>query len=144
MPYKDPEKQKQYDKEYYQRNKEKRNQYNKEYYHKNKEKNKEKKKEYDKEYQQTPNGKKTYRISKWKKRGIMFHDYDLLYDIYITTTHCDFCECELNKCNKSRKCVDHDHDIKDDSNVRGIICHSCNARDVLKKEEESIFCDPYF
>ena len=112
MPYKDPEKRNEWCKKYRQRNKDKI-------------------KEYNKEYRQTPQRKKTKRISQWKKQAIIFHDYDLLHDIYLATTHCDFCKCLLNQCNKSRKCVDHNHDINDDINVRGIICHVCNIRGVL-------------
>ena len=129
MPFKDPEKRKEYDKAYRDKHIEKRREYDKEYY----QKNKEKEKEYMKEYRETPQGKKANRISQWKHKGIIFHDYDLLNDIYVSTTHCYFCKCLLNQCGSSRKCVDHDHDIHDDINVRGIICHVCNARDVLNQ-----------
>ena len=60
-------------------------QYNQEYYLKNKEKHK----EYYKKYQQTPEGKKINKISSWKYQGIIFFDWDLLYEIFIETTHCD-------------------------------------------------------
>ena len=134
MPLKDPEKLKEYKKEYYEKNKEK----IKEYYENNKEKikeynetHKEKLKEKRKEYRQTPKGIKSTRTSGWKRQGIIFSDYDLLFDMYISTTHCDFCKCLLNQCGSSRKCVDHDHDITDESNFRGILCHVCNINDVL-------------
>ena len=91
----------------------------------------EKRKAYKKEYNQTPKVKKSLRICDWKRQGIIFHDYDLLHDIYLSTTHCHFCNCELNQCNKSRKCVDHNHDIHDNENVREILCHSCNSKGVL-------------
>ena len=165
MPNKDPEKEKQYQKEYrlknrektkqyrlknkgkgkeyrkeyYLNNKGKMNQQSKEYYLKNIEKtkeyhnkNREKLKEYYKEYRQTEKGKKTARISDWKRQGILCFDYDLLYQLYLKTTHCEYCECELNKCSKSVKCLDHDHSITDKFNVRGVICHICNIKDVLK------------
>ena len=112
MPHKDPEKLKQYKKEYY---------------HKNKEKNK----QYYKEYNQTPLNRKKIRINRWKRWGIIFHDYDLLHDIYLSTTHCYFCKCLLNQCGSSRKCVDHNHDIHDNDNVREILCNSCNVQGVL-------------
>ncbi len=108
MPYKDPEKKKEYDREY-------------------RLKNIEKIKEYEREYRKTPSGKKSNAIRKWRHRGIIFYDYDLLYDIYTHTTHCDECECLLNQCDRSRKCVDHDHSITDDENVRNILCLSCNV-----------------
>ena len=110
MPYKDPEKQKEYFKQYYEENKEKKKEYNK-----------------------LPKGRKTTRITNWKRWGIIFHDYNLLYEIYINTTHCDECKCILNQCSKSLKCVDHDHTITDDNNVRNILCHSCNRKRENKK-----------
>jgi len=67
------------------------------------------------------------RISQWKARGIIFHDYELLHDIYIQTTHCDRCKCCLTMNNGSaQKCLDHDHTITDDINVRNILCKNCN------------------
>jgi len=143
MPYKDPEKQKEYMKQWRETYKNEIKEYWKEYNQTSQrqeymkeynQKNKEKKKEYYKEYYKKPQGKKSDRISHWKQWGIIFHDYDLLYDIYLSTTHCDFCKCELNQCSKSRKCLDHDHDINHNENVRGIVCHSCNIRDVLKNK----------
>ena len=89
-------------------------------------KNTEKYKEYMKTYCKSPQGKKKIRISQWKAQGIIFHDYELLHEMYIATFYCDECECELNKCTRSRKCVDHDHSITDKDNFRNILCHSCN------------------
>ena len=42
-------------------------------------------KENIKKYYQTEESKKRMRINNWKKRGIIFSDYDLLYDIFINT-----------------------------------------------------------
>ena len=105
--------------------------YNKEYYQENKEKNKEKRKEYNKEYYQTDKGKKLNRICAWKKQGIIFFDYYLLYEIYINTTHCDFCNIELTIdkiMTSTTRCLDHDHSITDYDNVRNILCNKCNLR----------------
>jgi len=142
MPHKDPEKRKEYMKKWHQKNKEKNREYCREYYQTHKEeqnkKNKEycqthteERKEYLKKNNQRPEVKKADRIRHWIKQGILFHDYDLLHDKYISTTHCDFCKCLLNQCGSSRKCVDHNHDIHDNENVRGILCNSCNRRGVL-------------
>ena len=117
---------------------EKRKQYMREYRLKNKDKikesqrqyrleNKEKYKQHCREYEQTPERKKSQTIRRWKQQGIIFHDFDLLYEIYTQTTHCDECNCLLNQCDRSRKCVDHDHSITDDENVRNILCLSCNV-----------------
>ena len=92
--------------------------------------NKEKEKERLKKYRSTENGIKSYRISKWKYRGMIHDDFDSVYEIYIHTTNCDYCGCEFTKNNC--RCLDHDHSIKDFNNVRGILCNRCNLRDVLK------------
>ena len=86
-------------------------------------------------YKQTPAGKKVNRISNWKRQGIIVDDYDALHERFISTTHCEKCDVELtggNPTTRTTKCVDHDHDIKDRENVRGILCHACNMNDNCK------------
>ena len=156
MPWKDPEKKKQYMKQYCEKNKEKRKQYMKQYWEKNKKKinvyKKPKEKQYrekNKEainlqqrqwyqknrdeqlartraYQQTPKYLKYRRIKDWNYQGIIFHDMDLLHDIYEQTTHCDNCNVFLQGKGNARKCLDHDHSICDDENVRNVLCNRCN------------------
>jgi len=125
MPHKNPEERKQYQKEY-------------------REKHKEKQKEYMYKYHKglidvrteadlIKNSKpdirlKTQRISQWKSRGIIFHDYNFLYELYIDTTHCNLCNVKLSENNNIyQKCLDHNHDIIDDENVRYICCRKCNG-----------------
>ena len=115
---------KEYQKKWKENNKEKLKETRKQYY----EKNKEIVKETSSKYYKTDKGKKHCRIKNWKSRGIIFFDYDVLYDIYMETTHCDKCECELNQCTRSRKCMDHDHSITDIDNVRNVLCHICNCK----------------
>jgi len=149
MPYKDPEKQREYKKEYYQK---KNKEYMKEYYEKNKEKileqqkeymkeyrekNKEKikeqrkeyrekNKEYYKEYNQTETGKKSCRITNWKKRGIKSDDYNSLYDYYINCKNCELCNVELVEgLDNNSKCLDHDHES---GLFRNVLCRSCNVK----------------
>ena len=108
MPLKDKEREKQYQKEYRIKNKEK-----------------------IAEYFKTENGKKSIRINNWKTQNIIFHDYDFLYDIFINTTNCDDCKRCLTQDNKTKsttKCLDHDHSITDNENVRGVVCHTCNCK----------------
>ena len=114
---------KEYMKKYKESRKELTQEYNKEYQEKNK--------DILKEQRQTEKYKKSRRIRKWKSRGIIFFDYDLLYDIYINTSHCDNCNCELteDKLNThTTRCLDHDHNITDYDNVRNILCNLCNIK----------------
>ncbi len=119
MPYKDPEKMKEYRK----RNKEKLNKQAREYHIKNRDK--------VKLYQDTNEYKQVRRISGWKRQGILCFDYNLLHDLFFKTTHCEYCGIFLQGRGRDCKCVDHDHSITDKFNIRGILCKSCNNKDVL-------------
>jgi hypothetical protein len=46
-------------------------------------------KEYYEEYEKTEQYIKSYRISKWKSRGVICDDWNELYDKYINTTNCE-------------------------------------------------------
>ena len=127
MPYKDPEKRK----EWYQKNKEKKIEYQKEYYHKNKEKRKEynrKNKDKIKQYYQSSTGKKSSRINNWKSRNIIHQNYDELYEKYINTEYCELCNIQLT-IDKIRtpttRCLDHCHSTGE---FRNILCNSCNVK----------------
>ena len=92
---------------------------------------KEKRAVYNREYRKI-RGRKYYVINQWKHSGIIPEngDYDALYERFINTTHCEKCSVEMTTdrlSTSTTKCCDHDHDIKDAPNVRGIICHSCNV-----------------
>jgi hypothetical protein len=129
MPWKDKENQKEYNKQYYHKNKESCHRNTKKWRDKNKDKYKQQQKEYKKEYRQTPHGKKVTTIANWKKQKIIFHDWDLLYDIiYSLTSHCDECNVFLEGNGSNRKCLDHDHSITDADNVRNVLCNRCNIR----------------
>ena len=109
-------------------NKEKLNQYKID----NKEHNKIKQQEYYK----TERGIKIKKINHWIAQGILCFDWDLLYDLFLKTTNCEFCNVELTTgipMSSTTKCLDHNHDINDRFNIRGVLCHSCNNKDVFKK-----------
>ena len=88
--------------------------------------------EYDRnwkrKFRETEKGKKQNRISQWKVKKIVCEDWEILYDIYINTTHCDFCNVILTE-DKNRKsttrCLDHDHQSGE---IRNILCNLCNVK----------------
>jgi len=128
--------------------KEEKREYHRQYRLKNKEKLKEYHKKYSKEYNiknrdklnkkainhsKTYKGIKSTRINKWKSRGILCFNWDLLYDIFLSTKNCEYCNCELTDgLSANSRCLDHNHNITDKFNIRGVLCRSCNVKDVLK------------
>ena len=141
MPIKDPEKLKEYKRQYYLKNKEKHKEKNKQYREKNKEeikeyqqdyreKNKDKlteyRKDYEKKYYGTDKYWKTHRISNWKQIGVIHGDYDELYEKFINTENCELCNIKLTydiPSTKSTKCLDHNHKTGE---FRNILCWNCN------------------
>ncbi len=87
-----------------------------------------------KAYTQSPTGRKSARISKWKNRGIIVeeNDWDYFHDLFLSITICQKCKKELTidrYPTHSTRCVDHDHNINDKPNVRMICCTACNLND---------------
>tara|TARA_Y100001963_G_scaffold159361_1_gene262739 strand:- start:1518 stop:1907 length:390 start_codon:yes stop_codon:yes gene_type:complete len=122
---------KEYMRQYRLNNKEKIKEYDKKYRENNKDKIKINNEKYRlnnqekiKEYFKTENGRKSTRISDWKRRGVI-GDYEELYNIFLSTNNCNLCNCELDKCGSSRKCLDHDHST---GLFRNILCHRCNTK----------------
>jgi len=84
--------------------------------------------EYHREWRKTDQGRKSYTITNWKCQGLV-GDYDHIYNIYMTTSHCDLCKIQLTDqriCGRSKttKCMDHDHNT---GKFRNILCNSCNV-----------------
>ena len=102
--------------------KEQRRDYDKIYRQKNRQKRK--------EYRQTPKGKKSNTISHWKYRGIITDDFDYWYELYIEQNHC--CHCENEFIDSTDRNLDHNHNINDKENIRGILCRTCNVKDIYK------------
>ena len=96
---------------------------NKKYYLDNKEKLAEYKKQYC-----LNNPFQRYK-EHWKSRGVIVENNNWrgLYDYFITQTNCWICDKVYNKDNTmDRRCLDHDHDLFDEPNIRYICCHYCN------------------
>ena len=123
MPFKDPEKKKQYARQLYHKNREKKLDRSRKYY----QENKENKRLYDTEYQQeNPHIKK---ITAWKGLGIKLRpneDWESVYLFYITCEECESCGIELigGRSSNSRN-LDHDHST---GFIRNILCKSCNVK----------------
>jgi hypothetical protein len=135
MPHKCPIARAEYQRLRYQKNKEKK----KEYYEENKEKiltqkklyyeeeeNKERAKRWQREYTKSPQGIKAYRLSDWRKSGLIHDDIDELYERYIEATHCEECEEEfVNDRGAKQRCMDHCHES---GLFRNFLCKNCNFK----------------
>ena len=69
------------------------------------------------------------KIRQWRYRGIISKDFDKTYKYYIDCRYCEFCDEPFK--NSEDRCLDHDHTIDDDDNIRGVLCRGCNAKDVF-------------
>ena len=67
---------------------------------------------------------KSKTISHWKHYGVIYHDFDELYEIYIKTMNCTHCSKEFK--NTRDRHLDHDHET---GAFRKIVCNKCNTRD---------------
>ena len=148
--------------QYYQKNKEKVIEYQKDHYEKNYDRINERQKEYCKKkylenpekillnnkkwkdanpdkvkaYQESDIYKKQSKIARWKNQKIIADNWDLIHDIYMNTNNCDYCKKEFK--NSLDRHLDHDHDLIDCNNIRGLLCRECNTKDRLKG------CPPIF
>jgi len=76
----------------------------------------------------TEHKKKLLRIQNWKRKGILIHDIDTFYDMYVNTWNCQLCNIKMteDKRNTSTtRCLDHDHIS---GYWRFIVCHTCNTK----------------
>tara|TARA_R110000824_G_scaffold376728_1_gene567830 strand:- start:453 stop:824 length:372 start_codon:yes stop_codon:yes gene_type:complete len=81
-----------------------------------------------KAYLQTPQGKKTNRIGRWKQLGIISDDFEALYEKYLGTINCEDCECVLTedkRTTSTTRCQDHCHKT---GLPRAVVCQACNRK----------------
>ena len=77
--------------------------------------------------QRTPEGKRYYKITNWKKSGIV-GDLENIYDTrYLHATHCEWCNTKFR--NSRDRQLEHNHFS---GAVRGVVCHHCNMKEMLK------------
>lgn len=119
--------------EYYEKNKQRINESRKERQHINNktfyEKHKKELLLRDKEWSNTDKGRMCRRINNWKRQGMICEDWNNMYNTFINTNKCDYCELELTE-GRGKNCrnLDHNHETGE---IRGILCRSCNTKDVL-------------
>lgn len=73
-------------------------------------------------YRQSELGK----IRDWKGKGMISDNWHQVYETYIMTTCCNYCNKEF--INNIDKHLDHNHDTGE---IRGVLCRSCNLRDIF-------------
>jgi len=63
-------------------------------------------------------------IKNWKHRGLIYHDYEDLFEVYRKTLNCQHCNKEFK--NKIDRHLDHNHE---NGLFRKIVCQRCNSND---------------
>ena len=124
MPLKDPEKRKEYYRQYKIKNKEKARAQRLQWDIDNKDRNR----ELQRTWLNTPAGRKSSRIQNWKQNGVIHDDFNELYEKYINTEFCELCNVKLTvdkAITKTTRCLDHDHTT---GLFRNVVCNSCNVR----------------
>jgi hypothetical protein len=83
---------------------------------------------YPPSYHKNYNQYKCKTIHRWTRWGVIYHNLDELYEVYINTMNCQHCGKEYK--NSTDRCLDHDHNS---GLFRKIICRSCNNSDSYLK-----------
>ena len=120
-----------YDRQHYLDNKEKIKEKSRKYYLDNKEKLK--------EYQQSPKGKKSYKIANWKTNGLLWdnqEEIDEIYERYLISKTCEACDKEYTETNW--KCMDHIHENGKYGKFRNVLCNSCNTNTDRKDNKSGV------
>ena len=89
------------------------------------------KREYNKWYDQTETGKKSHKISKWKRSGLIWttqEEIDEIYNRYLNSKYCEIFVCSKEYTTDNKKCMDHEHLNGKYGPFRNILCNSCNSK----------------
>ena len=76
-------------------------------------------------------------IRNWKRRGVVYGDFEELYYIYMRTLNCSHCNKEFK--NSYERCLDHCHNT---GKFRNVVCRTCNLN-LRKQTSTSITGEQY-
>jgi hypothetical protein len=79
-------------------------------------------------YYANPTEYKRTMIYSWKQKGVIYDEWDDLYDIYMNTMECQHCKIPFQT--SGHRCLDHDHET---GLFRMILCKGCNNKDSFLK-----------
>ena len=72
-------------------------------------------------------------MKNWKMRGLIYDDYDDLFEVYRKTLNCQHCNKEFR--NKLDRKLDHNHET---GLFRKIVCNRCNSGDFYINHPDGI------
>ena len=84
--------------------------------------------ELPKSYYDNPQEYKRTMICNWKIYGVIYEDFDDLYEVYMNTMKCQHCDKTFET--SFDRCLDHNHET---GLFRMILCRGCNIRDSYLK-----------
>ena len=80
--------------------------------------------ELPKSYYDNPQDYKRNIIKGWKQKGVIYEEWDDLYEVYMNTMECQHCNKPFET--SRHRCLDHDHNT---GLFRLILCKGCNNND---------------
>jgi hypothetical protein len=100
-----------------------------------------------KSYYENPKRYKWSKIALWKQLGVIYDDFDDLYEIYMNTMNCSHCTKPF--ITSRNRHLDHDHIT---GKFRKILCNACNNHDsylkypshLNSKEKEQLYNEEYY